>query len=109
MKAKTQDKGIYADPLTGTPQGGIISPTLANFTLNGLERTVNESIFPLTKSKEQRMKIKYADGTPMSTRMSISTHVIRYADDFLVITRSQNILGKFIVPAIDSFLKERGL
>jgi RNA-directed DNA polymerase len=107
LKAKILDKGTYADPLNGTPQGGIISPTLANFTLNGLEKTVNESIFPLTKSKEQRMKIKYADGT--STRLPIPTHVIRYADDFIVITRSKNILGKYIVPAIDSFLKERGL
>lgn len=121
LKAKILDKGRFAacldlasyPPLLnpGTPQGsrGIISPTLANFTLNGLEKTVNESIFPWTKqaAKEQRMRIQHTDGT--ITRMPMSTHVIRYADDFVVITRSQNILGKYIVPAINSFLRERGL
>ena len=55
--------GRYTDPITGTPRGGIISPTLANFTLNGLEKTVKESIHPLTRSKEQIMQI------PPSTRI----------------------------------------
>ena len=62
MKAKIFDNGTYEDPINGTPQGGIIPPTLANFTLNGLEKAVRESIYPLTKSKEQRMQIKLKDG-----------------------------------------------
>jgi RNA-directed DNA polymerase len=48
LKAKILDAGMYTDPTTGTPQGGIISPTLANFTLNGLEKAVNDSIRPIT-------------------------------------------------------------
>lgn len=107
MTAKIFDEGIYTDPLSGTPQGGIISPTLANFTLDGLERIVGESIHPITKSKEQRLSIKMADGK--MTRIALSVHVIRYADDFVVIARSKNLLNKYIVPAIEVFLKERGL
>lgn len=107
LKAKIFDNGSYTDPITGTPQGGIISPTLANFTLNGLEKVVKEAIHPLTKSKEQRMQIKYRDGR--YRRISLSTECIRYADDFIVITRSKNILDKFVTPAINQFLKERGL
>jgi retron-type reverse transcriptase len=107
LNAKIFDQGTYTDPYSGTPQGGIISPTLANFTLNGLEQVVNESIYPLTKSKEQRMPIKLKDGR--TRRVSIATVCIRYADDFIVITRSKNILDKYIQPAIDIFLKERGL
>ena len=107
LKAKIFDNGNYTDPITGTPQGGIISPTLVNFTLNGLEKVVKEAIYPLTKSKEQRMQIKYRDGR--YRRISLSTECIRYADDFIVITRSKNILDKFVTPAINQFLKERGL
>ena len=99
--------GRYTDPITGTPRGGIISPTLANFTLNGLEKTVKESIHPLTRSKEQIMQIKDKDGR--YRRISLSTECIRYADDFIVITRNKNILDRFVTPAINEFLKERGL
>lgn len=107
MKAKVLDAGVYTDPITGTPQGGIISPTLGNFTLNGLERVVKEAIHPLTKSKEQRMQIKLRDGT--RRRINISVECIRYADDFIVIARSKNILDKYVMPAIKKFLDERGL
>ena len=107
LKAKIFDNGTYSDPMNGTPQGGIISPTLANFTLNGLEKLVKGSIHPLTKSKDQRMQIKYNDGK--YRRINLSTECIRYADDFIVITRSKNLLDKYITPAINEFLKERGL
>lgn len=101
------DEGRYIDPLSGTPQGGIISPTLANFTLNGLEKAVKEAIYPLTKSVEQRYSIKLADGN--STRIALSLHLVRYADDFVIIARSQNLLNKYVIPAVNEFLKERGL
>ncbi len=107
LKAKIFDYGIYIDPTSGTPQGGIISPTLANFTLNGLEKIVKNSLSTLTRSTEQRMQIKLKDGT--YRRIALATQVIRYADDFVVITRSKNLLAKYIVPAIEAFLKERGL
>ena len=97
----------YLETEMGTPQGGIISPTLANFTLNGLEKIVNQAIHSLTKSKDQRMQIKLKDGR--YRRISLATACIRYADDFIVITRSKNILTKYIRPAIENFLQERGL
>lgn len=107
LKAKIFDEGTYTDPITGTPQGGIISPTLGNFTLNGLEKVIKEAIYPLTKSKEQRMQVKLQDGN--RRRIQILVKCIRYADDFIVITRSKNILDKYIKPAINEFLAERGL
>jgi len=98
---------VYSDPISGTPQGGIISPTLANFTLNGLEEAVKKSLHPLTKSTEQRMQIKLRDDT--FRRINLATELIRYADDFVVITRSKNLLDKYVIPTINEFLKERGL
>ena len=107
LKAKIFDHGQFIDPTTGTPQGGIISPTLANFTLNGLEDAVLKSIQPITKSDHQRKRIKLSDGR--LERVALSVSVVRYADDFVVLARSKVLLNKYIVPAITDFLAERGL
>ncbi len=107
LKAKILEEGVYTDPITGTPQGGIISPTLGNFTLNGLEKVVKEAIYPLTKSKEQRMQVKLKDGSFI--RISVQIICIRFAEDFIIIARSKNILDKYVVPKVVEFLKERGL
>lgn len=34
---------------------------------------------------------------------------MRYADDFIVLAKSKNILTTYIIPAIDNFLAEKGL
>ena len=70
----------------GTPQGGILSPTLANMTLDGLEAVIK-------KSCPSRRKVNF----------------IRYADDFIVTAESRELLGNNIIPAIKDFLKPRGL
>ena len=70
----------------GTPQGGIISPVLANLTLDGLERVAREAV-------------------PRRSQVN----VVRYADDFLVTARTPALLHEKIIPAIKSFLAERGL
>ncbi|MGD9108075.1 MAG: group II intron reverse transcriptase/maturase [Gammaproteobacteria bacterium] len=72
--------------LAGTPQGGIISPTLANMTLDGLEKAIKSVAKPASK-----------------------VHVIRYADDWVVTGNSQEILENKVMPAIEKFLKVRGL
>ena len=46
----------------GTPQGRVILPTLTNFTFNGLEKEIMDSIDLLTKSKEKRISLKLKDG-----------------------------------------------
>ena len=69
----------------GTPQGGIISPTLANIALNGLE-----------------MEIKN------SSKRGEKVNMVRYADDFIVTAASKEILERIKVN-IQSFLTERGL
>lgn len=74
----------------GTPQGGIISPLLANLALDGLERAIKGS---------GRFKLKQKD----------KVNVIRYADDFIVTGSSREMLEEHINPKIVSFLKERGL
>lgn len=107
LKAKILDAGTYTNPINGTPQGGIISPTLANFTLNGLEDTILKSIYPITKSIEQRKPVRLRDGRVV--RLNVGVSMVRYADDFVVVARSKQILNHYVTPAITKFLLERGL
>ena len=107
LKARIIDLNNILDPTSGTPQGGIISPTLANMTLNGLELVILNSIKTLTKSKDQFKTVKNSDGT--YKRILIGVKYFRYADDFIVLARSKNIIIQYIKPAIEEFLQERGL
>lgn len=78
----------------GTPQGGIISPILANMTLDGIQELLATK-FPITikNGKEVRHKI----------------NLVRYADDFIVTGDSEEILRDEVKPLIAEFLAERGL
>jgi RNA-directed DNA polymerase len=79
----------------GTPQGGVISPTLANLTLDGLEPLLAQH-FPRGKRK---------DGKPWSPKVNL----VRYADDFIITGDSRELLEKEVRPLVEAFLKERGL
>jgi RNA-directed DNA polymerase len=70
----------------GTPQGGIISPTLANMTLDGLEQVIGNAV-------------------PRHNRVNF----IRYADDFIITGKSKQLLVEAVKPAVEAFLSERGL
>ena len=81
----------------GTPQGGIISPLLANMTLDGLEMAI-ASRWHVTKSG-------------IIDKGSCNPHkvnFVRYADDFIVTAVSEETAEE-IAELIKGFLKERGL
>jgi RNA-directed DNA polymerase len=79
----------------GTPQGGIISPTLANMTLDGMEALVKEHY--RAKYYKEKKGLYYP-----------KVHLIRYADDFVVTATDKDTLDN-IKRMIISFLEERGL
>jgi RNA-directed DNA polymerase len=107
LKAGAIYKEEWTETTTGTPQGGIISPILANLTLDGLEKTVDDSLNRLTKSKERRISLRHKDGTEY--KISLKVKVVRFADDFVIIARSKHLIKKYILPAAKEFLSERGL
>jgi RNA-directed DNA polymerase len=78
----------------GTPQGGIISPTLANLTLDGLGVLLQKT-FP-------RGRVKGKDTNP-------KVHLIRYADDFIITGATREVLVNEVIPLVQQFLRERGL
>ena len=79
----------------GTPQGGTISPTLMNMTLDGLEQ--------LLKAKLPTRR--YINGKTHFNKMNF----VRYADDFIVTGESPEFLRNEVLPIIREFLAERGL
>jgi RNA-directed DNA polymerase len=95
LKAKIIDMSVVTTPEMGTPQGGILSPSLCNLALNGLEEMVK------TKAAELCKPILGRRGNP-------KVHVVRCADDFVIIGPSKKML-KVLRPHIESFLAERGL
>ncbi|MDB5771006.1 MAG: reverse transcriptase [Burkholderia sp.] len=79
----------------GTPQGGIISPALSNWTLDGLQKRLEQVCG----------KRRNVDGKRIGTKMNF----IRYADDFIITGTSREMLEKEVMPAVESFMRERGL
>ena len=94
LKAGTIHQGRYQDTVAGTPQGGIISPTLANVALNGLESGLNV-----------HLKAKLG----VTKAQSLKVNVVRYADDFVITGLSKDILENEVKPWVVAFLAERGL
>ncbi|MCB1116635.1 MAG: group II intron reverse transcriptase/maturase [Chlamydiia bacterium] len=87
-----EKKNLYLTT-AGTPQGGIISPVLANMALDGLEKVI-ENAFGKKGSKK---------------RQSCGVHLVRYADDFIITGKTQEILEKGVKPLVTEFLSEKGL
>ena len=85
LKAGYIHKRILYPTEAGTPQGGIISPALANMTLDGLE----------TALKKFRTQSK--------------VHMVRYADDFIITGNSEELLENDVKPLVEKFLLARGL
>lgn len=94
LKAGFIDNKTLYPTEAGTPQGGPISPTLMNMTLDDLECL-------LTKS----FKRKTVDGK----RFTQKVNLIRYADDFIVTGYSKELLENEVKPLIAKFLAARGL
>lgn len=84
-------------PEQGTPQGGVVSPLLANIALNGIEELHQYH----SKRKTQRITAK----TP---RESITYACVRYADDMVFFLRPEDDADK-LLNKINQFLAKRGL
>src|SRR5580704_13977289 len=96
LKSGYMDKHVFHETTEGTPQGGIISPALANCALDGLERLLREK-FP------QMKRLKSLGGK------TASVNFIRYADDFVISGRTKELLEGEVKPLVEHFLQERGL
>jgi RNA-directed DNA polymerase len=92
LKAGFLEKNVLFATTEGTPQGGIISPALANRALDGLEDLLTQH-YARTSRQRQQNKV----------------HLVRYADDFVITGTSEVLLEYGVKPLVEHFLKERGL
>lgn len=93
LKAGVKENKEWFAIAEGTPQGGIISPLLANIALHGLEN--------LLKDDANTWK-----GDKVANRYSIT--LVRYADDFVVLHKDIEII-KRAKALIEHWLKDLGL
>lgn len=93
LKAGYVENGTLFQTESGTPQGGIISPVLANIALDGLQKVVDGVIPKTTRRGQNVAKVNF----------------VRYADDFVITGASKEILENEIKPAVMEFFVDRGL
>lgn len=96
LKSGVMDGGKLFPTNEGTPQGGVISPLLANIALHGLETEVRRH-FRATKTVN---KVKISQGW--------KPFVIRYADDFVVLHEDLSVIHK-CKTIIENWLTGMGL
>lgn len=99
------DNEVFEETDSGTPQGGVISPLLANVALNDMEKLIKEFV--------QRIPLRYTSGKRTGKIMGLrdrasSVSVIRYADDFVVLHENKEVIIK-CKEILTNFLREIGL
>lgn len=89
LKAGYMERGVFHETDSGTPQGGVVSPLLANIALHGMEEAIG---------------VKYdSRGYSVGNRA-----IVRYADDFAAFCESKEDAEE-VIEILRTWLKQRGL
>ncbi len=94
LQAGYMERAVWNPTIAGTPQGGIISPVLANLALDGLQARLLQA-FPKRVGRR--------------TLQNPKVNLVRYADDFIITGSSKELLDEQVRPLVVDFLAERGL
>jgi RNA-directed DNA polymerase len=101
LKAGVMDKQQYQQTSEGTPQGGVISPLLANIALHGMEERI--------KQYAEMLDIKESRGRQLGKRdKRKALNLIRYADDFVILHEDLTVVQR-CQSIISEWLKGMGL
>ena len=98
LKAGFMELGSFNPTNSGTPQGGIVSPALANMALDGLQPLLERTFRKTTRKTEGRWRL-----------VNPKVNYVRYADDFIITGCSKELLENQVKPLVREFLKTRGL
>jgi RNA-directed DNA polymerase len=93
LKAGYVDNNSFNDTDAGTPQGGIVSPLLANIALHGME---------------EELGIRYRRNREYYVLTSNSVGVVKYADDFVIVCKTE-AEALTMYEKLKTYLVKRGL
>ncbi len=96
LKAGYLEGGVFHDTEAGTPQGGVISPLLANIAFHGMEEALG------IRYRVRRTKTYATELHPKSVGL------VRYADDFVVFCHTQEE-AELAREKLKAWFAERGL
>jgi RNA-directed DNA polymerase len=93
--------GFAKDSVSGTPQGGILSPLLANVSLSVLDEHIAGAAGGLRSTTKQR-EIRRRKGLP-------NYRILRYADDFVIMVSGTRAHAEALLSEVAEVLSTVGL
>lgn len=96
LRAGVMEDITRSDTVIGTPQGGIISPLLANIYLHSFDKFIAKQYEDhkyletyAKNSKSKNPKVALDNGRKSVKRYHKQKYLVRYADDWVIITESK--------------------
>lgn len=101
LKSGVLEGERFVETTLDTPQGGVISPLLANIALHGLEKAIRNCF--------KDIPVYWASGSKVKpSRINETVQVVRYADDFVVLHDDLKVILR-CKECAENFLKTIGL
>src|SRR6266852_1888415 len=99
LRAGVMHRGQFEETLTGTPQGGIVSPLLANIYLDALDKYMESKYLKLSDSQRSRRR----------EQGKSNFLYVRYADDWVVLCNGTKAAAQDMKEELKTLLAHMGL
>ena len=99
LKAGILSEGVFLRSESGTPQGGILSPLLANIALSVIDERYERMVWPRQARAQgltrRRIQLRAAYNRSNAKRAGVALVPVRYADDFIILVGASHGPGQW--------------